>query len=155
MASFAFSIASRAAAASSSGTVSEIATVSSTVEVFCTIMSMFAPEEATTSNSSAALPGTSGTSTTVILPSLRRSEEHTSELQSRGHLVCRLLREKKNERQRDGLQRFHYLERRCGRPHDAGDTQPPQSPPPHGSRPLRHLPQAVDRLVEDCMYRLR
>src|SRR5690625_5597573 len=32
------------------------------------------------------------------LPSrrLRRSEEHTSELQSRGHLVCRLLLEKKN-----------------------------------------------------------
>src|SRR5437660_9446020 len=27
-----------------------------------------------------------------------RSEEHTSELQSRGHLVCRLLLEKKNER---------------------------------------------------------
>src|SRR5690625_5663962 len=29
---------------------------------------------------------------------LRRSEEHTSELQSRGHLVCRLLLEKKNGR---------------------------------------------------------
>src|SRR5690625_5964588 len=29
-----------------------------------------------------------------------RSEEHTSELQSRGHLVCRLLLEKKN---REGL----------------------------------------------------
>src|SRR6266702_4146880 len=28
-------------------------------------------------------------------PSRRRSEEHTSELQSRGHLVCRLLLEKK------------------------------------------------------------
>src|SRR5439155_8519771 len=28
-------------------------------------------------------------------PSDRRSEEHTSELQSRGHLVCRLLLEKK------------------------------------------------------------
>src|SRR5690625_3569332 len=28
--------------------------------------------------------------------SFRRSEEHTSELQSRGHLVCRLLLEKKN-----------------------------------------------------------
>src|SRR5439155_24814807 len=28
-----------------------------------------------------------------------RSEEHTSELQSRGHLVCRLLLEKKNARQ--------------------------------------------------------
>src|SRR5207253_9191120 len=27
---------------------------------------------------------------------LSRSEEHTSELQSRGHLVCRLLLEKKN-----------------------------------------------------------
>src|SRR5690625_6630992 len=28
--------------------------------------------------------------------SIPRSEEHTSELQSRGHLVCRLLLEKKN-----------------------------------------------------------
>src|SRR5690625_6543213 len=28
-----------------------------------------------------------------------RSEEHTSELQSRGHLVCRLLLEKKNSNQ--------------------------------------------------------
>src|SRR5690625_5951658 len=32
---------------------------------------------------------------TSIVPTLR-SEEHTSELQSRGHLVCRLLLEKKN-----------------------------------------------------------
>src|SRR5690625_6581621 len=34
----------------------------------------------------------------IILPFLKtapRSEEHTSELQSRGHLVCRLLLEKK------------------------------------------------------------
>src|SRR5690625_6200535 len=29
------------------------------------------------------------------LPNVLRSEEHTSELQSRGHLVCRLLLEKK------------------------------------------------------------
>src|SRR5690625_5325155 len=29
---------------------------------------------------------------------MKRSEEHTSELQSRGHLVCRLLLEKKNTR---------------------------------------------------------
>src|SRR5690625_5611320 len=29
---------------------------------------------------------------------LDRSEEHTSELQSRGHLVCRLLLEKKNDK---------------------------------------------------------
>src|SRR2546429_4725249 len=31
-------------------------------------------------------------------PPTRRSEEHTSELQSRLHLVCRLLLEKKNHR---------------------------------------------------------
>src|SRR6266508_6558696 len=30
-------------------------------------------------------------------PPVWRSEEHTSELQSRGHLVCRLLLEKKNK----------------------------------------------------------
>src|SRR5690625_6900357 len=30
------------------------------------------------------------------IPVQDRSEEHTSELQSRGHLVCRLLLEKKN-----------------------------------------------------------
>src|SRR5690625_6331255 len=30
----------------------------------------------------------------------RRSEEHTSELQSRGHLVCRLLLEKKKQQSR-------------------------------------------------------
>src|SRR5437660_3551126 len=30
-----------------------------------------------------------------------RSEEHTSELQSRGHLVCRLLLEKKNKQETD------------------------------------------------------
>src|SRR5437660_5812068 len=31
----------------------------------------------------------------LLHPLLDRSEEHTSELQSRGHLVCRLLLEKK------------------------------------------------------------
>src|SRR5437870_10885364 len=30
-----------------------------------------------------------------LFPGSQRSEEHTSELQSRGHLVCRLLLEKK------------------------------------------------------------
>src|SRR5690625_6433709 len=34
----------------------------------------------------------------TLREALGRSEEHTSELQSRGHLVCRLLLEKKNER---------------------------------------------------------
>src|SRR5439155_4477257 len=36
----------------------------------------------------------------VAPESSARSEEHTSELQSRGHLVCRLLLEKKKTRQR-------------------------------------------------------
>src|SRR5690625_1993298 len=35
----------------------------------------------------------------IIVSSMHRSEEHTSELQSRGHLVCRLLLEKKNKRE--------------------------------------------------------
>src|SRR5690625_5547120 len=38
----------------------------------------------------------SWTSFTPLAANGFRSEEHTSELQSRGHLVCRLLLEKKN-----------------------------------------------------------
>src|SRR5690625_5784918 len=34
----------------------------------------------------------------LVMKFKRRSEEHTSELQSRGHLVCRLLLEKKKQR---------------------------------------------------------
>src|SRR5690625_6215320 len=34
--------------------------------------------------------------TSKLMPDAVRSEEHTSELQSRGQLVCRLLRERKN-----------------------------------------------------------
>src|SRR5439155_16926963 len=51
-----------------------------------------------------------------------RSEEHTSELQSRGHLVCRLLLEKKTSRGRarhvrSGARRQH------GESHDTGHDQ--------------------------------
>src|SRR5207253_4723129 len=50
------------------------------------------------------LPGRCGLRAMALIFALRgaaldrieRSEEHTSELQSRGHLVCRLLLEKKN-----------------------------------------------------------
>src|SRR5947199_10492442 len=38
----------------------------------------------------------------AAVPSLARSEEHTSELQSLRHLVCRLLLEKKKKRLRQG-----------------------------------------------------
>src|SRR5438874_4986332 len=37
----------------------------------------------------------------------RRSEEHTSELQSRRDLVCRLLLEKKKKKQSDTVRRRH------------------------------------------------
>src|SRR5439155_2699198 len=47
------------------------------------------------------LPDTDGI--TLLQEIRQRSEEHTSELQSRGHLVCRLLLEKKKEiRSREG-----------------------------------------------------
>src|SRR5439155_14845327 len=46
----------------------------------------------------AAMIFSSGTATSVSIPR-RRSEEHTSELQSRGHLVCRLLLENKKNAQ--------------------------------------------------------
>src|SRR5690625_6327309 len=39
--------------------------------------------------------------TVIVLEKDLRSEEHTSELQSRGHLVCRLLLEKKKKSQQD------------------------------------------------------
>src|SRR5207253_3750441 len=41
-----------------------------------------------------------------------RSEEHTSELQSRGHLVCRLLLEKKKIETRDATTTHAQCERR-------------------------------------------
>src|SRR5437660_9721525 len=43
----------------------------------------------------------SAASTTTIGTPMERSEEHTSELQSRGHLVCRLLLEKKKKKQKE------------------------------------------------------
>src|SRR5690625_6074683 len=42
-----------------------------------------------------AVPEPGGHWTDRVAALLRRSEEHTSELQSRGHLVCRLLLENK------------------------------------------------------------
>src|SRR5439155_19354876 len=42
---------------------------------------------------------------------LLRSEEHTSELQSRGHLVCRLLLEKKKKKRKRG--RMETRNRQC------------------------------------------
>src|SRR5687768_17900479 len=48
--------------------------------------------ERSDSSTSNAVPSTA----TLAAPALTRSEEHTSELQSRLHIVCRPLLEKKN-----------------------------------------------------------
>src|SRR5437870_8894137 len=46
-----------------------------------------------------------------------RSEEHTSELQSRGHLVCRLLLEKKQSKHDAAIQAILALRRLAARLH--------------------------------------
>src|SRR5205809_8026858 len=64
---------------------------------------LFRSEAATSGRPQPALSGTElATSTTIKRPNtftskMPRSEEHTSELQSRLHLVCRLLLEKKKK----------------------------------------------------------
>src|SRR5690625_7039832 len=54
---------------------------------------------------------TTGRSSRIVITTLRmvpgRSEEHTSELQSRGHLVCRLLLEKKKQQDRRSTDDTH------------------------------------------------
>src|SRR5438876_5795109 len=49
-------------------------------------------------------------------PGRERSEEHTSELQSPVHLVCRLLLEKKKQQTTDHR---HCFDRLCNRCHDS------------------------------------
>src|SRR5439155_2205223 len=59
------------------------------------------PKRPSASNPASGPGGSGGPGkrkTVVEVPPLERSEEHTSELQSRGHLVCRLLLEKKKDR---------------------------------------------------------
>src|SRR5206468_243732 len=52
--------------------------------------------------------GLSGAYFAIVTLAAARSEEHTSELQSRSDLVCRLLLEKKNAPARTVLQDNHY-----------------------------------------------
>src|SRR3712207_7926383 len=60
-------------------------------------------------------------------PYTLRSEEHTSELQSRQYLVCRLLLEKKkNVRRPDPVPRVHARKRR-GRHHRASREERPKA----------------------------
>src|SRR5205809_4445543 len=55
-----------------------------------------------------------GLAASVVSYGMTRSEEHTSELQSRLHLVCRLLLEKKKQKKRnvhDGYESNHESSR--------------------------------------------
>src|SRR3712207_7619172 len=49
-----------------------------------------------------------GGSAPTARPPVARSEEHTSELQSRQYLVCRLLLEKKNRAQRNRRLKWYF-----------------------------------------------
>src|SRR5215208_3553637 len=77
------------------------------------------------------------------LPYVRRSEEHTSELQSRGHLVCRLLLEKKKKMQRKAAP---FAERARQGELDAHST-------PHVSTDVQTQPAAAFRF--DLCERLK
>src|SRR5690625_5922935 len=70
--------------------------------VFLLFISLFIYGAGTATNLQARYAGTDlannkqrATAVSIAMFSTTRSEEHTSELQSRGHLVCRLLLEKK------------------------------------------------------------
>src|SRR5947208_8059891 len=63
---------------------------------------------APTSSARVTHPARAAWAATVSFSSSTRSEEHTSELQSPDHLVCRLLLEKKNAYQRSSAH-MHYL----------------------------------------------
>src|SRR2546422_4433649 len=75
----------------------------STLFPYTTLFRSPVPDEASPSTNEAAVINRAGTRTApsvIRMPStfrLARSEEHTSELQSRLHLVCRLLLEKKKK----------------------------------------------------------
>src|SRR5258708_24015660 len=59
-------------------------------------LAALAPWEKAERRGSIVLPTGAGKTFVAIHAIMRRSEEHTSELQSPDHLVCRLLLEKKN-----------------------------------------------------------
>src|SRR3712207_7126074 len=61
----------------------------------------------TTSTSTRTTTSTSTRTTTSTSTRTTRSEEHTSELQSRQYLVCRLLLEKKKKKPQDAYNLTH------------------------------------------------
>src|SRR5690625_5416414 len=77
---------------------SELSTVTALVRRICSVASAAA---ASTTDGAEPTKSVRWCSPTAkrSRPTWTRSEEHTSELQSRGHLVCRLLLEKKKQKE--------------------------------------------------------
>src|SRR2546429_820132 len=92
----------------------------------------------------ASLPGKK----LIITDGVFRSEEHTSELQSRLHLVCRLLLEKKKARghSRSGAARGPLSPSAERRPAPAGDDHDDPCVPPESAHrlPADHHPRRPD-----------
>src|SRR2546430_5912856 len=69
-----------------------------------------------------ALSPCSASQSAALLATRKRSEEHTSELQSQSNLVCRLLLEKKKpDDQSAPLLAEHWIDRCCAEWHSWGD----------------------------------
>src|SRR3989442_3231155 len=81
---------------------------SSTSTSLATMSPLVSTLASTSTNVEGIKPERSATPSNLVLLVTLRSEEHTSELQSRPHLVCRLLLEKKKI---DGSDSVRFLER--------------------------------------------
>src|SRR3989442_3715283 len=69
----------------------------STLFPYTTLFRSHCPASTTPRSTRSSLPPANPVSAAIRSSSPKRSEEHTSELQSRPHLVCRLLLEKKKD----------------------------------------------------------
>src|SRR5258707_10427654 len=84
---------------------------------------------------------------TAAVPKVSRSEEHTSELQSRQYLVCRLLLEKKTN---------GYQPRADPRRHHDDSGELPDAEPPRQMRlPQAPLPAAPQQAAPQAHLRAR
>src|SRR2546421_978699 len=92
-----------------------------------------------------------GQNRVLLVARMKRSEEHTSELQSRSDLVCRLLLEKKKKKQeplsRSGKRTAQLQSRKHYRTRLLIQQQRKQTPPIHAVATHRHARGRLRRLV--------
>src|SRR5437870_7017809 len=101
---------------SSAGQVIGVINVSDLSLVSATDFSVTTRSWPGTTAGPSAIAGGGRTFVVTLEQANARSEEHTSELQSRGHLVCRLLLEKKKKKQKHHISQHHPQPQL--RPHD-------------------------------------